>query len=223
MIDQTGELPALVDAQLDQTLRRSATTWARIWHRKRRRSTGSTRRCSRRLIGPIRQSGVERAYCSATAMNRNSYPVALAATFALRLRRHPAARVAPQAFRFLDKAEQAMGGQLGRMSLKPGEHVWRAEAKAEGPTMSSSICRAKWRSSIAAAINRRRLAFRAGKTVHDSPSALSDPREEPRPQIEPLLGRADAVHAAADVGRNPALHGGAVPGYPQATAASACR
>jgi lipoprotein-anchoring transpeptidase ErfK/SrfK len=150
-------------------------------------------------------------------MNRTTLFATLAATLALAAcSTVPQRTAAPQPFGwgFSDKAAQAMATNLGRTSLKPGEHVWRAEAKPAGPTdvvidLSRQMAFVYRGGSLVAA-----STISSGKIGHDSPVGHFPILEKNRIHKSNRYSDAPMPFMQRLTWNGIALHGGALPGYP---------
>ena len=150
-------------------------------------------------------------------MNRIVLLATLAATLALgACSTVPQRTSAPKSFGwgFSDKAEQAMQANFDRTSLKPGEYVWRTDAKTAGPTdvvidLSRQMAFVYRGGALVAA-----STISSGKSGHDSPVGHFPILEKNRIHKSNRYSDAPMPFMQRLTWSGVALHGGALPGYP---------
>jgi hypothetical protein len=150
-------------------------------------------------------------------MNRTAPLAMLAAVLALGACSTVPQRAAgppPFGWGFSDKAEQAMAANFGRTSLKPGEYVWRTEAKPVGPTdvvvdLSRQMAFVYRGGSLVAA-----STISSGKSGHDTPVGHFPILEKNRTHKSNRYSDAPMPFMQRLTWSGVALHGGALPGYP---------
>ena len=150
-------------------------------------------------------------------MHRTALLATFAATFALgACSTIPPRTAAPKSFGwgFSDKAEQAMQANFGRTSLKPGEHVWRTEAKPDGPTdvvidLSRQMAFVYRGGALVAA-----STVSSGMSGHESPVGHFPILEKNRTHKSNRYSDAPMPFMQRLTWSGVALHGGNLPGYP---------